>query len=199
MRAAELIEHELEIGRVRLRLLRPRDPDALIDESEFERDEFMPYWAELWPAALALAHEVERRDVDGARVLELGCGLALPSLVAAACGARVLAVDWAAGAIELLQRNAAGNGLAIDRLVADWRERDRLLDGAPWDLVLASDVLYEERNVEPLRLLLPRLGREAILAEPGRPHAAAFFEGARRDWRIDAEPPLYRLTRAGAA
>ena len=195
MHAGELVECELEIGRVRLRLLRPRDPESLIDESEFDRDEFMPYWAELWPAALALAREVERHELTDARVLELGCGLALPSLVAAARGARVVAVDWAADAIELLERNAERNGLALEAEAADWRDTEPLAARAPFDLVLASDVLYEERNVEPLLELVLRLTQRVLLAEPGRPHAAAFFEAAARGWSIDAEPPLYRLIR----
>src|SRR5436305_1357686 len=93
----------------------------MIDEDAFARDEFLPYWAELWPAALALANALPA-DLDGVRVVELGCGLGLPSLVAAARGARVTAIDWAADAIALLHTNAAANGLAVDARVSDWRE-----------------------------------------------------------------------------
>ena len=199
MSTPDLIDEEVEIGRVRLRIRRPREPDALIDEREFDRDEFMPYWAELWPSARALAHEVERSAVDGASVVELGCGLGLPSLVAAALGARVLAVDWAADAIRLLDENAARNGVDVEAAVADWRDAGALVARAPWDLVLASDVLYEARNVEPLLALLPRLADTVLLAEPGRPHASAFFEAAAGDWTIAAAPPVYRLTKAAAA
>ena len=196
MDAAELVEEDVAIGRVHLRLLRPRDPESLIDESQFDHDEFMPYWAELWPSALALAREVERQELAGARVLELGCGLGVPSLVAAARGASVVAFDWAADAIELLRRNAARNDLEVEAVVADWRVADGLVAGAPWDLVLASDVLYEERNVEPLLSLLPRLGREALLAEPGRPHAQRFLDAAADAWHVDAPTDaIYRLTR----
>ena len=195
MGAAELLEDEIEVGSVRLRLLRPRETDALIDESQFARDEYMPYWAELWPAAVALAREVETRPVAGADVLELGCGLALPSLVAAARGARVTAVDWAPEAIALLERNRARNHLALVAAVADWREPAPLVGKGPWDLVLASDVLYEDRNVDPLLALLPRLGREVLLAEPGRPHAARFLAAAAHEWTVEAAPPIYRLTR----
>ena len=75
------------MGEVELSLLRPVSPDALLDEEAFARDEFLPYWAELWPAATALAAALP--DVAGLRVVELGCGLGLPSLVAAARGADV--------------------------------------------------------------------------------------------------------------
>jgi predicted nicotinamide N-methyase len=191
----DLVDDTVAIGPYMLAIRRPRNADALIDEARFGRDEFMPYWAELWPTAPALAREVERHELADARVLELGCGLALPSLVAAARGARVVAVDWAADAIELLERNAARNGLALEAEAADWRDTEPLTARAPFDLVLASDVLYEERNVEPLLELVPRLTQRVLLAEPGRPHAAAFFEAAARGWSIDAEPPLYRLIR----
>src|SRR6476619_5660622 len=68
-----------EGGGGRLELLRPSAPEALIDEEAFADDEFLPYWAELWPAARALAEALP--DVSGLQVVELGCGLGLPSLV----------------------------------------------------------------------------------------------------------------------
>src|SRR5205814_4366642 len=109
-RAGGLKLERLTAGGVELALSRPGDPEALLDEDEFARDEFMPYWAELWPAGLALARALPLR-LDGLRVVELGCGLGIPSLVAAARGARVTAIDWAADAIALLHTNAAANGL----------------------------------------------------------------------------------------
>jgi predicted nicotinamide N-methyase len=150
----------------------------------------MPYWAELWPSGLALARALPD-DLAGKAVVELGCGLGVPSLVAASRGAKVTAIDWAADAIELMRENAARNGLALDARRADWRS----FDGS-FDLALAADVLYEERNVEPLLELLPRLAPEVWLAEPGRPHAGAFLERAREQWRVE-EPAdrVYRLTR----
>src|SRR5205814_6721403 len=106
----DFLEEAVRVGETELSLLRPRDPEALLDEEAFARDEFMPYWAELWPAGLALARALPLR-LDGLRVVELGCGLGIPSLVAAARGARVTAIDWAADAIALLHTNAAANGL----------------------------------------------------------------------------------------
>jgi hypothetical protein len=61
--------------------------------------------------------------------------------------------------------------------------------------VLASDVLYERRDVQPLLDLLPRLGPEVLLADPGRPALRAFLDGARPGWRIETEGSVYRLTR----
>ena len=179
----ELVEEELRIGDTRLSLLRPRAPEELLDEEAFARDEFLPYWAELWPAARALVRALPRR-LAGVRVIELGCGLAVPALVAAARGAEVTVTDWAEDAIELARENAARNGLALDARVADWRE----LDG-DYDLALAADVLYERRNVEPLLDLLPRLATETLLALAGRPYEGAFLEA------IATEPVAERVVR----
>ncbi|HKT45457.1 MAG TPA: methyltransferase domain-containing protein [Gaiellaceae bacterium] len=156
-------------------ILRPPSADELIDEEAFDEDEFLPYWAELWPSGLALAHVVGGRDLAGARVLELGAGLGLPSLAAAIRGAHVLATDWAEDAVALLRENAARNGLRLLAERVRWNEPARLLAGGPWDLVLCADVLYEQRNADVLADLLPRLGGEILLADPGRPFAPAFL------------------------
>jgi predicted nicotinamide N-methyase len=123
-------------------------------------------------------------------VLELGCGLGLPALAAALRGADVLATDWAEDAIELLRRNAARNGVLVHVARVRWSEPEPVLRAAPWDLVLGADLLYEARNADQLAELLPRLGGEVVLAEPGRPYAKEFLE------RFRAEPVgerIYRL------
>ena len=142
---------------------------------------------------LALARVVGVRALRGARVLELGCGLGLPSLAAAAAGGRVLATDWAEDSIALTLRNAARNGLALEGLRCSWTAPDALVARAPWDLVLASDVFYEERNGEALLPLLPRLidaRGEIWLADPGRPSADPFLEAAAARFDIYLPPRL---------
>jgi predicted nicotinamide N-methyase len=161
------------VAGVELDLLRPASPEALIDEEAFAQDEFLPYWAELWPASLALA-EALPPQLEGRRVVELGCGLGVPSLVAAARGAEVTAVDWAQDAVDLLHENARRNGLALRVEQRDWRE--------PWperfDLALAADVLYELRNVEPVLARLRELAPEALVGLAGRPYEDAFLRAA---------------------
>ncbi len=171
---------ELAAG-LRLALLRPPSAEELIDEAAFEEDEFLPYWAELWPSGLALARHVAGLELVGRRVLELGCGLGLPSLAAALRGAHVLATDWADAAIELLRRNAERNGVSLRTARVRWSEPEPLLRAAPWDLVLGADLLYEERNAEELAELLPQLGGDVLLAEPGRPYAKDFLERFRAE------------------
>ncbi|MCW2991067.1 MAG: Methyltransferase type 12 [Solirubrobacterales bacterium] len=169
----DLVEEVVALDGRDLALLRPRDTDALLDEAAFdEQDEFIPYWADLWPSAILLARTLSGRALRGARVLELGCGLGLPSLAAAIAGGRVLATDWAADALAAVERNARHNELAVDTLVSDWREPAELLARGPFDLVIAADVLYERRNVRPLTQLIEALDAEVWLADPGRPPAA---------------------------
>jgi len=172
-----------------LSVLRPRDSEALIDEHAFEHEEFLPYWAELWPSGLALARRVAVRALHGARSLELGCGLGLPSLAVALAGGRPVATDWSPQAIELLRDNAARNGIALEVERADWAAPDALLERAPWDLVLGADLLYEHRNADLLLPLLPRLlgpTSELWLADPGRPPGEPFLEEAAARFEVES-------------
>jgi predicted nicotinamide N-methyase len=183
----ELVEETVELAGREVTLLRPPSADALIDEAAFDEDEFLPYWAELWPSGLALARVVGGLELRGVRVVELGAGLGLPSLAAALRGASVLATDWAAEAAELLGLNAGRNRIALRAARVRWDEPEPLLAEAPWGLVLGADLLYERRNAELLLELLPRLGPDALLADPGRPFAKGFLEQAAERWEVTTE------------
>jgi len=189
----DLVEELVELPARSLSILRPRDAEALLDEEAFEHEEFLPYWAELWASGETLAREVARRDVADLRIVELGCGLALPSLAAAVGGAHVLATDWSPDAIALAGGNARRNALELETAIVRWSEPEALIERAPWDLVLAADVLYERRNVDELLALLPQLGTEVLLADPGRPHAKAFFERADKEWTIETHGSIRSL------
>ena len=191
----DLVVDSVRVGPHILSLLRPAAPDDLIDESRFETDEFMPYWAELWPSGLALAEVLAEHELRGARVVELGCGLGVPSIVAALGGARVLAADWAPAALALLHANAQRNGAAVETLEVDWADAGALVARAPFDLVVCADVLYEPRNVDALVDLLPLLGDHVLLGEPGRQTAGAFFARAEAGWEITRVGNINRLRR----
>jgi len=190
LRAPLLIEESIELAGRELTLLRPPSADELIDDEAFDADEFLPYWAELWPSGLALARFVAELDLGGRRVLELGAGLGLPSLAAALRGAEVLATDWAEDAVTLLRDNAARNGIELRAERVRWDEPGPLHAGAPWDVVLGADLLYEQRNADALLELLPRLGGDILLAEPGRPFSGRFFA----HWDVEeVAERVYRL------
>jgi predicted nicotinamide N-methyase len=174
----DLAGESVAIGGRSLRIVFPRDSEALLDEQAFEQEEYLPYWAQLWPSAIALARVVAGLRPAGRRVLELGCGLGLPSIAAALEGASVLATDWSSDAVAFAATNASRNGAALRTAVCSWTSPEPLLDEAPWDLVLAADVLYEARNADALLELLPRLvdaSGEVLIADPGRRPAERFL------------------------
>lgn len=168
-----------------LRLLQPRESAELPDAGGVEWAPLVPYWSVLWRSGVALARELDGTDLRGKRVVELGCGLAVPCIAAARAGARVLATDASGEALELAERNAAANGVRLDTARVDWADPDELIGRGPFDVALAADVLYERAAVAQLLALLPRLAPEIWLADPGRPAADAFLEQAGRRWRIE--------------
>src|SRR5207302_2858191 len=143
-------------------IVRPGQSDRLLDHpavlSAFAADEYMPYWADLWPAARMLAKAVLREAwPPGLEALEIGCGLGLPGIAALAAGLRVTFSDYDATALHFAADNAALNGFdAFQLLQLDWRS-------PPADLkvpvVLGSDLIYELRNVAPLVGLIKQVLR----------------------------------------
>ncbi|MET0397807.1 MAG: methyltransferase domain-containing protein [Longimicrobiaceae bacterium] len=170
-------------GPLSLEILLPDAAEELIDEAEFDVDERLPYWADLWPSARALARRLAAEPAPGGRVLELGSGVGLPSLALLWRGADVLATDWYADALLFARANAERNGLpGLRTAEMDWREVPD--DLGRFERVVAADVLYEMRNAESLSLALPRLvapGGSAVVADPGRVYRSEFV--ARMAWR----------------
>jgi predicted nicotinamide N-methyase len=181
----ELVTHSIELPSGELRVLQPEEAAALPDSGPVEWAPVAPYWAVLWRSGVALARELDGVALRGLRVVELGCGLAVPSLAAARAGATVLATDACAEALALVARNATANDVRIETAIVDWTKPDALVTRAPFDIVLAADVLYERASVAQLLSLLPRLAGQAWLADPGRPAAEAFVEQAGRRWPVE--------------
>jgi predicted nicotinamide N-methyase len=175
----------LDLPGGRLDVAHPRGAMELLYEQNFGKDSATdpPYWAHLWPCGVELARAVAELRPAGARVLELGCGLALPSLAAALGGAQVRATDQAAAALAFAAYNARRNGVPLEVATCDWADPVAALAGAPWDLVLAADVVYRHSGLDALLVLLPRLvgrGGEVWLADQGRPPARDFLAACAR-------------------
>jgi predicted nicotinamide N-methyase len=175
----ELTETLVDIGGVSYHMTHPAVADALIDEEEFAQDERLPYWAELWPSSVALARHVFREEhLAGKRVVELGCGVGLPSVTALGRGAGITATDHYEAALDFARYNALVN---LDRelrtRILDWHT-PRTHGLGYFDLVLVADVLYEWRNVAALAALIPTLltpGGEVLLADPRRKNTPEFL------------------------
>lgn len=164
------------------RIVHPASADALIDEQDFDENERLPYWADIWPSALALARRIAGIDLLGKHAVELGCGVGLPAIVALERGGDVLATDHYQAALDFAAYNARTNlGKELETECLDWRTPPEELPR--FDLVIAADVLYDKMNVEPLASLVPRLlvsGGELLLADPRRDYAATFLEKMER-------------------
>jgi ETFB lysine methyltransferase len=159
-------------------ILRPANSDDLIREDDFVKDERLPYWADVWPSSLILAGKLLELEGRGKTALELGCGVGLSTLAATTAGYDVLSTDYYEDALDVTRANVFRNlgTLARTRLV-DWRHLPS--DLGKFDLVFASDVLYEKEYAELLPVILDRLlspAGMALFADPGRVAAPVFVE-----------------------
>src|SRR5438874_2607750 len=145
----ELVSQTIELPRGGLRLLQPQESAQLPDAGGVEWGPIAPYWSVLWRSGVALARELDGMALRGLRVVELGCGLAAPSIAAARGGAAVLATDACTEALALVARNARINDVRLETATVEWADPDELVRRAPFDLVLAADVLYERASIAP--------------------------------------------------
>lgn len=160
-------------------ILKPANSDDLIREEDFVKDERLPYWADVWPSSLVLAGKLLELEGRGRTALELGCGVGLSTLAAATAGYDVLSTDYYEDALDVTRANVFRNlgTLARTRMV-DWRHFPD--DLGRFDLVFASDVLYEKEYAALLPVILESVlapGGVALVADPGRVAAPIFVEG----------------------
>src|SRR3954454_3362627 len=155
----------------------------------------VPYWARPWPSGQALAAHLRERPPSG-RVLELGCGLPLPSVVPARTAA-VLATDGHTDAVAFAAHVLALNEVEGEVAHVDWTTHgDALVARGPFDLVLAADVLYTKANVEAAMRLFPRLvaaGGLLRIADPNRAGAARFLSHFEHDTEPGEDVSLHTV------
>jgi predicted nicotinamide N-methyase len=178
--AYDLDERSFSFGGRPFSILSVLDSYALldrIDPREFVKDEQMPYWAEIWPSAITLSSWLaDELKPAGKRVIEIGSGVGLVSVVAASCGASVLATDYSAEALRFVRYNAMRNSVSLECARLDWRNvqcNDR------FDCLFAADVLYERVNLLPIANAVEKLlkpGGRAFIADPRRSMAEQFLE-----------------------
>lgn len=213
----ETVRERVILGETTFLIDRPARSEDLIDHpairSAFLRDEYLPYWADLWPAArmLARAAMIEPVTQDGT-ALEIGCGLGLPGIAALSVGWKVIFSDYDPTAVSFAASNARINGFRnFEEMPFDWR---RPPGGLKVDIVLASDLTYEARNIEPIVALLQevlRPGGICLWTDQDRPPAALLRQELDRlSWPYSTKPmragrpggerfkgTLYRIERPG--
>jgi SAM-dependent methyltransferase len=218
----EVVRERVILGEHTFLIDKPGESDDLLKHpavvAAFAADEYLPYWADLWPAARMLAKAVlaepwenqttedrgQRTEASAVSVLcpvspvplalEVGCGLGLPGVAALARGLRVIFSDYDTTALRFAADNARLNGFdTFTTLSFDWRDPPADLQV---DVVLASDLTYEARHVEPLVALVERVlrpGGLCLWTDQDRPPAAALkAELARLSWPVET-----KVARAG--
>lgn len=151
--------------------------------------ELSPYYGVPWASGLALAQHLAKMGgfLKGKTVLELGCGLALPSIVAAKLGARVTAIDFHPDVPKLLETNCTQNGVQVEFALKDWRSGG--MDLGSFDFVIGSDILYESSHPDSIaREVTAHCHREShiLLADPGRAYLQLCVDAiAKRGYRQD--------------
>ncbi|UZJ40859.1 protein N-lysine methyltransferase family protein [Prosthecochloris sp. SCSIO W1101] len=156
------------------------DSYALLDRispEDFVKDEQMPYWAEIWPAAVTLSEFiVDELAVAEKKIIEIGAGVGVASVVAASRGADVLSTDYSEEALRFIQLNSLKNDVSLNTAQLDWRcihLKDR------FDMLFAADVLYERVNLLPIVHAVDKLVKPegcAYIADPRRRLAEQFLD-----------------------
>ncbi len=180
---------EIDVGGRVYRIAGPANYESLVDDprvvARFERDEYMPYWAEFWPASRLLAEEIAGWPAASAEdpplLLELGCGLGLVGLVAISRGYRAVLSDYDDDALAFVRESAALNGLPPpETRFIDWRESYDELRPAR---IVAAEILYERRHLAPVAEFIRRHlapGGAALICDNWRSVADGFAEAAQR-------------------
>jgi predicted nicotinamide N-methyase len=181
-RRFRMIDTPVELERREVNILHPASADELINEADFEKDERLPYWADLWPSAKMLSRALVEERGAGKRLLELGCGSGLVSVAAVIAGYEVLASDYYADALLFTRVNVERNvqGSSIRTREIDWRELPKGL--GRFDRVVAADVLYEPAHGELIARAISKTLADngwATVADPGRISRDAFLARAK--------------------
>lgn len=129
-----------------------------------------PMFGVIWPSSLVLAHYMLDYNTGSKRILEVGCGTAVSSLLLNKKNADITATDHHPEAGIFLERNTQLNeNKSIDFIRTSWAERDNTL--GKFDLIIGSDLLYEEQHIELLSIFINDHAKptcEIIIVDPGR-------------------------------
>lgn len=164
-----ILEEPITVGKHVFDIIRPKNADDLISEADYVKDERLPYWADIWPSSVVLGDWLLTHP-SAERTLELGCGSGLVTTSAMKSGRSVMATDYYDDAVLFAKANSIINvGREPDVRMVDWSSFPD--DLGKFDLVLASDVLYEPRYPPMIAKAIAKSlapGGKAMIADPGR-------------------------------
>ena len=165
----------VEFGNTDIHLCTLRDKQQFSDSKDIAKNlgissALWPMFGVIWPSSLVLAHYISNYQLEGKRILEIGCGMALSSLLLNKRNADITATDYHPEVEFFLQRNIRlNNGKAIHFERVDWSDKSDSLDR--FDLVIGSDLLYEDQHIKLLAEFIENHSKpscEVIIVDPGR-------------------------------
>lgn len=172
----------VQVGGRQIDLLHPADPESLISEEEFEQDERLPYWADVWPSSIIMARHVAMLPANGRKLLELGSGAGLVATAAAIAGFDVTVSDYYTDSLLFSRANVLRHTGTDPRAeLLDWRALPATLPR--YDVVVGSDVLYERPYGALVAETIARTLRTdgvAYITDPGRIAVKEFLEATAR-------------------
>ncbi len=177
----------IQIGNRDIELKIVDDPDRFLDTLSREDKGgrlYLPYWAYLWESSIGLAQHVSElgETLSGQHILEIGCGFGLVGIVACQLGGKVVFTDFEHDALLFARHNAQLNNVdTADYVQMDWNTS---CFQSKFDVILASDVIYEAHNWQPIIDFLKKhliLDGTVLLSEPNRKNASRFFRGLREN------------------
>ncbi|MDH5358896.1 MAG: protein N-lysine methyltransferase family protein [Gammaproteobacteria bacterium] len=145
------------------------DPDGIAKDLGISSS-FWPVFGIIWPSSLVLAHFINNYETDDKRILEIGCGMALSSLLLNKQNADITATDHHPEVEKFLIRNTSlNNGKTITFVRADWADKQDSL--GKFDLIIGSDLLYEDQHIDLLANFINAHAKptcEVIITDPAR-------------------------------
>lgn len=165
----------IEFGQTDIHLCTLRDRQEFHDPGDVAKDlginsAVWPLFGVVWPSSLVLAHYMDKYDIQSKRILEVGCGMALTSLLLNKRSADITATDYHPEVEAFLERNALLNDDDfIDFERVDWKDKKDSL--GLFDLIVGSDLLYEDDHIELLSRFLENHAKpacEVIIVDPRR-------------------------------
>lgn len=182
----QLVLKNFNINQIEVQLYSLKNLDETIDQlcQSLEHqpqydplsEDLCPYFAQIWNSALALSRFITENQnlIAHQKILEIGCGLALPSFIATHLGAEITATDFHQDVEWLLNINQKMNNCYFKYQRINWR--DQSFDHK-YDLIIGSDILYESRHPKEIAQTLFNLTTQSgkiILSDPGRSYLQNF-------------------------
>ena len=196
----EVIHETITINDKHYKINRIGNIDQLFDallakgsDHEDVLDEKIPYWAELWPSAIAMSQYLIENKVllQGKSIIEIGSGLGLPSIVASEFASDIVCTDYIQESLDFAKTNYLLNHSNDDKIkfeILDWRNSEST--NQKYDMVIASDVAYERKAFDDLEKCIHRLSHEntiVLLSEPNRHMAVDFLASLKNQQKIKHE------------